>query len=145
MPMTDEHHRSNRVCLPSQTKLLSPGPPRKHEPRAHDSDVTWRTKIRLQTGPRSQSSPPSPRESFSGRIVLLKVVFHETGTVSSTITSSTPLLVSERGLPKARDDTLQVGAHTTVYALSILHTASHGTTLSALSASDSALASSYTQ
>jgi hypothetical protein len=88
----------------------------------------------------------TPGESFSGRIISLKLVSHETGIVSCTAAPSTPLRVSEQGLTNtAMDDMLQDGARTTVPTLSAFHIASHSATLSASSTSASASASSYIQ
>jgi hypothetical protein len=87
----------------------------------------------------------TPGKSFSGRIVSLKLVSHETGIVSSTAASSTLLLVSGQGLTTARDDMLQDGTFTTVHTLSVFHIAGHSATLGALFTSASALASSYIQ
>jgi hypothetical protein len=73
-------------------------------------------KFRLQTRHLLYAAPSSiepcltPGESFSGRIVSLKLVSHETGIVSSNAASSTPSLVLGQGLTTARDDTPQDGA-----------------------------------
>jgi hypothetical protein len=133
--------------------LPSPSPPHKrHKSRAHNSDLTFAShiKFRLQTrhlfaAPSSIEPSLTPGESFSGRTVSLKLVSHETGIVSSTAASSTPLLVPGQGLTTAGDNTPQDAARTTVHTLSVFHIASHSATLSALSTSASASASPYIQ
>jgi hypothetical protein len=133
--------------------LPSPSPPHKrHKSRAHDSDVTFASRInfRLQTrhlfaAPSSIEPSLTLGESFSGRTVSLKLVSHETGIVSSTTASSTPLLVSGQGLTTASDNTPQDAARTAVHTLSVFYIASHSATLSALFTSASASVLPYVQ
>src|SRR5713101_3022193 len=94
-------------------------------------------------------------ESFSGIIVLLRLVSQETSILSSTTTAVQlhPLVLyrhsycSPRTGPdlaqRIRDDTLQDGARSTVHTISVFHIASRHSTM--LCSSTSASAPSYIQ